>query len=152
MKRNRSKWLKIIGGGSAFVALALGLGFFLGFADDKAAMLSPNGAAFWILVTVAVFIMAASIGLGALWMNSIDEAAREAHKAAWYWGGSSGMAVGGVLIILAGLPMARTVDIPAFFVGRDDPAVYAASGAMAMMLLMLLGYTIVWAWWWMARR
>ena len=39
-----------------------------------------------------------------------DEAAREAHKAAWYWGGSGGMAVGGVLICLATLPQAGVIS------------------------------------------
>ena len=40
-----------------------------------------------------------------------SEAAQEAHKWAWFWGGSSGMAVGGVFVILASnTPTASTVD------------------------------------------
>lgn len=104
-----------------------------------------------VLGAFAVTVMVGAIVVGALWMRSIDEAAREAHKAAWYWGGSAGMAAGGVLMILTSLPQASALPIPSFFPDRLDPAAYAASGAFAMMSLMMIGYLIVWAWWWIVR-
>ena len=79
-----------------------------------------------------------------------DEAAREAHKSAWYWGGTAGMAVGGVAMVLSRLPQAASIRIPTL--GDPTPAGYAATGAMMMLCLMLLGYTLAWAWWWLARR
>ncbi|MNE97170.1 hypothetical protein D3C80_1954760 [compost metagenome] len=85
-------------------------------------------------------------------MSSIDEAAQEAHKWAWFWGGSSGMAVGGVLVIMASLPQSAMIQIPAWYSDRTDPAAYAATGAFAMLTLMLIGYTVAWAWWWLGRR
>ena len=57
-------------------------------------------AIFWVMGVFVVLIMIGAMVAGAAWMRSIDEAAREAHKAAWYWGGSGGMAVGGVLLCL----------------------------------------------------
>lgn len=110
------------------------------------------GAVVWIIAFSAVILMVGAIAVSVIWMRSIDEAAREAHKAAWFWGGSTGMALGGAVIVLSLLPGAETLDLPAFWAGRTDPAAYAAAGASAMLLLMLVGYTIVWAWWWLARR
>ena len=86
------------------------------------------------------------------WMRSIDEAAREAHKSAWFWGGCGGMAVGGVFFILASIPPAAALEIPSWFSGRTDPAAYAATGGGALALLMVVGYTLAWAWWWWKRR
>ena len=114
--------------------------------------LERETAHLWVLVPFGAIMMIGSIWIGVAWMRSIDEAAREAHKAAWFWGGSTGMAVGGFLIIVAGLEDAARVQLPTFFTDRADPAAYAASGAFAMMLLMMVGYTIVWAWWWWRRR
>ncbi|MNF16570.1 hypothetical protein D3C80_2196450 [compost metagenome] len=62
------------------------------------------------------------------------------------------MAVGGVLVIMASLPQAAAINIPAWYSERTDPAAYAATGAFAMLTLMLIGYTIAWAWWWLGRR
>ena len=86
------------------------------------------------------------------WAFVDDEAAREAHKASWFYGGSGGLAVGGVFIILASTPPAARLTVPAWFDGRTDPAAYAASGAVGLMALMLIGYGVVWGWWWLARR
>jgi hypothetical protein len=111
-----------------------------------------DGVLVWVMGVFAVLIMIGSLAVGTAWMRSIDEAAQEAHKSAWYWGGSAGMALGGVAIILATLPQAATLRIPSWVPDRADPAAYAATGAFAMLLLMLIGYTIVWAWWWWKRR
>lgn len=113
--------------------------------------IDEDRAIFWVMAAFVVLIMVGAMVAGAAWMRSIDEAAREAHKAAWYWGGSGGMAVGGVLICLATLPQAEVISIPSWLDGRTDPAAYAATGAFGMMLLMLIGYTVVWAWWWITR-
>lgn len=105
----------------------------------------------WILGVMAPFLMVGALWLGAAWMKSIDEAAQEAHKASWYWGGSAGMAVGMVAILLVQAPQTEVLQF-APISGRTDPAVYMAAGAMGMVGLMMAGYIIVWAWWWLARR
>lgn len=109
-------------------------------------------AMMWIMGPFAVAAMIGSMIVAIAWMRSIDEAAREAHKAAWFWGGCGGMAVGGVFVVLASLPQAASLQLPSWFEGRADPAAYAATGAAALALLMVAGYTVVWAWWWLVRR
>ncbi len=112
----------------------------------------PEAALVWFMGGFAILIMLGSLAVGVGWMRAIDEAAREAHKTAWFWGGSVGLAIGGVAVIMAALPQAETVQIPSWFAGRSDPVAYAATGAFGMLLLMLVGYTIAWAWWWWRRR
>ena len=114
--------------------------------------LNQNQARVWLIAGMAVIAMIGAMVISVAWMRSIDEAAREAHKAAWFWGGCGGMSVGGVLVILATLPQAAEWRFPASYDGRTDPAAYAATGAFAMILIMGLGYTVVWAWWWLRRR
>lgn len=104
-----------------------------------------------VMTVVAVLLMLGAMVVGALWMRGIDEAAREAHKAAWYWGGSAGLAIGGALMIIAGTPQAAGLRVAASFHGRTDPTAYMALGAAGLMALMLVGYAVVWAWWWLAR-
>jgi hypothetical protein len=123
----------------------------VGYLDAKGAGGGADAATFWIIGAFAVAAMLGGLFVGARWMQSIDEAAREAHKSAWYWGGSAGMSVGGVVVIMASLQRAATVSIPSFLPGRSDPAAYAATGAFAMLLIMLAGYAVAWAWWWLAR-
>lgn len=113
--------------------------------------IDPDKVRVWVMTPFAVLVMIGSLWIGAAWMRSIDEAAREAHKAAWYWGGTGGMSIAGVFMTLGVLPGAETVDWPGLY-GRTDPAAYAISGAFALMGAMLLGYTVVWCWWWWSRR
>ena len=112
---------------------------------------APGAMEMWLLGGFAGLAIVGSFVISVLWMRSIDEAAREAHKSAWFWGGSGGMAVGMVVLILATVPGAETWSIPAWYAGRTDPAAYAATGAFGMLILMLIGYAIAWAWWWLAR-
>ena len=112
----------------------------------------PDRGMVWVMGAFLTLLMVGSMAAGVAWMRSIDEAAQEAHKWAWYWGGSGGMAVGGVLICLATLPQAASIQIPSWLDGRTDPAAYATTGAFGMMLLMLIGYIVAWAWWWLRRR
>lgn len=120
------------------------------FASQRG-MVERDAALLTIIGTMAVLIMSLSLWLGAAWMQRIDEAAREAHKAAWFWGGSGGMAVGGIFLILASSPSAERLALPSWFAGRTDPAAYAATGAVAILALMLIGYGLVWGWWWLKR-
>jgi uncharacterized BrkB/YihY/UPF0761 family membrane protein len=148
----------LIGSAVAMVALIIlsgvagyAIGYF--FADDPDAMARFEAAvAPVVLGVLGVGLMSAALWTAVLWMRSIDEAAREAHKSAWFWGGSTGMMLGGIAIILSFLPQASEWRLPFTFFDRDDPAIHAAIGAYAMMLLMLVGYGVAWAWWWWKRR
>lgn len=121
------------------------------FASQRG-LVEQDAAILAIIGLLAVLIMALAMWLGVAWMQRIDEAAREAHKAAWFYGGSGGMAVAGVFVILAGSPPAERLALPSLYAGRTDPAAYAATGAMAILLFMLIGYGLVWGWWWLKRR
>lgn len=136
---------------AALTALALLAGVTVGYFAAQGDV-DPDRAMAWVLGVFIILMMVGSLAVGAAWMRSIDEAAREAHKSAWYWGGSGGMAVGGVLVCLSTLPQAAPLRIPSWLDGRTDPAAYAATGALAMLLLMLAGYMAAWAWWWLRRR
>ncbi|QYF86299.1 hypothetical protein [Brevundimonas sp. PAMC22021] len=141
--------IKPIGAFLLLIVLALVAGVVLGIVG-AAGGLGLNLTLLIAMSVATVILMAGALWVGALWMRNIDEAAREAHKSAWYWGGTAGMAVGGVGVVLSRLPQAATIQIPT--IGDPTPATYAAMGAVMMLGLMLLGYTIVWAWWWWARR
>lgn len=101
---------------------------------------------------VAILLMTGAFWVGVLWMRSIDEAAREAHKWAWYWGGTAGMSLGGALMLLAVIPRDTPVQIPLVLGTTPDPAGYAASGAFGLMMLMTLGYSLAWVVWWLRHR
>ncbi|KAK0330671.1 hypothetical protein LTR94_031936, partial [Friedmanniomyces endolithicus] len=131
--------------GLAALLIAPIAGFIVGyfFSHDEALMqVLLNRVAPVVMGLIAVGGMAGGLWTGVLWMRSIDEAAREAHKSAWFWGGSAGMAIGGVVVIMTFLPQSANWVPPITFFGRTDPAAYAASGAYAMMLVMLAGYGV----------
>lgn len=133
-------------------AVAVVIGYSSARAGEEGASFDVEGTIFWVMAAFSVALMIGGFVVGIAWMRSIDEAAREAHKAAWFWGGSGGMAVCGVPIILASLPHAASWTLPVLWGGRTDPVAYAAAGAFALMLVMTAGYSLVWAGWWLARR
>jgi hypothetical protein len=124
----------------------------VGYLEATGQIGDHDTAFLWVMGGFSVAAMAVGLWISLKWMASIDEAAREAHKWAWFWGGSSGMAVGGILVIMASLPQSQALRIPAWYADRTDPAAYAATGAFGMMILMIIGYAIAWGWWWWARR
>ena len=77
------------------VLAALVTGGVLGFMKASGQDVMSSSAALWTVGVFAVFTMLVAMWVSLKWMSSIDEAAQEAHKWAWFWGGSSGMAVGG---------------------------------------------------------
>jgi hypothetical protein len=79
------------------------------------------------------------------WRN-VDEAAREAHKFAWFWGGSGGMLLGLPIMILT-----TSAKLEALF-GSREPSEWVMGGLLAMLVLQLVGYGLVWAGWWLIRQ
>jgi hypothetical protein len=97
---------------------------------------------------VAALVMAAVIIF--IWWRNIDEAAREAHKWSWYWGGSAGLCIVLVLFLLVNLTGGQFGhDIIAAWglAGRELEA-----GMAAGVLPPAIGYTLAWGVWWVRRR
>lgn len=135
-----------------FFAICIIAGGIIGFlAGYEAAPTFGTRGYIWIIAAIAVVISIVGFAYGAYWMKSIDEAAQEAHKWSWYWGGSAGLAVGMAICLLAMSPVSVGWDVPAFN-GRTDPFAYAVTGAFGLMIIMLAGYVIAWGWWWFSRR
>ena len=79
------------------------------------------------------------------WRN-LDEAAREAHKWAWYWGGS--------LAIIPGFIFA-SLSSSVEWAGRlslRTPGELVQFGALTVLASMLVGYLIAWGVWWLRTR
>lgn len=137
---------------AVFLVVAMTAGGILGYiqAAREFSGLTMEGL-FWYFLPVALVLAGVSFWFGAEWMKSIDEAAQEAHKWSWYWGGSAGLAVAMMGYFMSFLPETRNWDLPTLS-GRADPVSYAVTGGMAVILLLLVGYTVAWAFWWFQRR
>lgn len=133
------------------IGMLCGAGFAMLEDVTDAGWLSSSAGLTAIFV-LACILMIAAVWLGARWMKSIDEAAQEAHKWSWYWGGSVGLAAGMVLVFVGSLPMGAGLQVASWFDGRTDPAAYMATGAMGIVGLMMIGYLLAWALWWFQRR
>ena len=82
------------------------------------------------------------------WWRALDEAAREAHKWAWWWGGNLGFIVGGAAVVIAAL---AGVNLLPAAVPHTDAALIAL-GVAAAFAAQAVGYGIAWCGWWIARR
>ena len=131
---------------------AFAFGVYAGYREAHSPGAVPLEIPVWLFFLLMSVVMAGAIWIGAVWMRSIDEAAQEAHKWAWYWGGSCGMAVGAVVALTSMLPEASDLVLPSLWEGRTDPAAYISAGAILMVLLMTVGYGIAWVVWWLQRR
>ena len=106
----------------------------------------PRALTVFILVGALVLVPGAIFATLKHW-SALDEAAREAHKWAWYWGGSLGMLPGLVIAMTrtTGLGIARSL-------GFTEPHELVQFGAFAVLTSMVAGYLIAWGFWWLRRR
>jgi hypothetical protein len=104
-------------------------------------------------VSLAVSVVAISLGMAAgiwaclRWWRGLDEAAQEAHKWAWWWGSTGGLAIGGIgllTVLIASLDRALVIAMPA------QELIYVS--ALGTVGVQALGYTVAWAVWWLRRR
>ncbi|PHY17507.1 hypothetical protein [Caulobacter sp. BP25] len=125
--------------GAFLIGAVSGAGYHI--AKDQSLAISPVilGAGF-----VGLALLAAITSV-VYWRN-IDEAAREAHKFAWFWGGSSAMLL--VLPVPFLIGDARLVAL----LGQHAPTDWFAIGVTALIIAQLIGYGLVWAGWWLRQR
>ncbi|MBD3834447.1 hypothetical protein [Brevundimonas bullata] len=105
---------------------------------------APSTGVVVLAVGLAVFLALHTL----YWWRSLDEAAREAHKWAWWWGGNLGFIVGGAAVVIAAL---NGVDLLPARVPHTDAALIAL-GVIAAFAAQAVGYTLAWCFWWAARR
>ncbi|NWE52600.1 hypothetical protein [Brevundimonas sp. P7753] len=103
--------------------------------------------------SIGVVVLAAGLAVFLVlhtlyWWRSLDEAAKEAHKWAWWWGGNLGFIVGGAAVVIAAL---NGVHLLPARVPHTDAALIAA-GLIAALAAQAVGYTLAWCGWWVARR
>ncbi len=103
-------------------------------------------------ISYAVTLLAWPIGGAlvltlALYWFRIDEAAREAQKWAWYWGGPAGFLILLVLFIIGvGDGLVERV-----FAG-PNAVTPRLQGAMAGFLAQIAGFIFAWTAWWIKKR
>ena len=127
------------------LSLLLGAGIGLG-----AALIEEFGGANAVVLRLALLSLGVLVGLALCirWWQAADEAVREAHKWAWYWGGSCGIAVVAVLFTLSSWNVI-TLNIPPY---GDGPDGMLRSGSALTLGIMLAGYLTAWAAWWLRHR
>ena len=127
--------------------LALGIGALIGFSLD---LLAPLAGVLGLIFYAGMIMAGMAVGLAASiwWWRNLDEAAQEAHKWAWFWGGSAGLAFCLSLLLAA---FVRPDDVNLAL--QDVPAVRLVMASAAVMLVsQTLGYGVAWAVWWLRRR
>ena len=85
-----------------------------------------------------------------IWWKKVDEAVKEAHKWAWFWGGSLGMMLA-IWIATINLFMNGQLLTP-LLVASGLEAYGFEAGVIAAVLLMSYGYMGAWAIWWARHR
>lgn len=100
----------------------------------------------WGLLATLAFAVAVTLP----YWRRLDEAAREAHKSAWLWGGGGGFtiaaAVAGLLLLLP-----TGIALPSLS-HRVDDAGRIVDGVFLTILLESIGYGLLWLLWWSRRR
>lgn len=128
------------------LVFSLAIGFAIMLAVVYAIRLSGVERSVWLTLTIAL-----AWGVPVSWLvlkywRGIDEAAREAQKWAWFWGGTLGGAVSAVAVLL---PQFRQVEL--FPVGAT-PADLMGYGVAVVMGSQLAGFFAAWIFWWWSKR
>jgi len=105
----------------------------------------PGLLGFALTLVVNAVAMALAFVICIQWWKGIDEAAQEAHKWAWWWGGCTGMAAGGVLLLTA---LSREFERIDNLTANE----ILAMGMFLMLTCMIIGYGVAWAAWWAKRQ
>lgn len=120
-------------------------------AGGAIALLENLGIQFpaWLAGAAAVVVGVLTMLWSRGWWSRVDEAVREAHKTAWYWGGSVGMVP--VMGLAAALVFDRSgVSLDRFAAAPGDGGLIL-TGIVVTLLLQLIGYGLFWAGWWFSR-
>ncbi|MGH6965817.1 MAG: hypothetical protein ACREE0_15155 [Phenylobacterium sp.] len=114
---------------------------------------AQKAAGSFFIAPVQLAILAAFVA-GALWLTwrywlAIDEAARDAQKTAWFWGGSLALIPGTVLLNTLAAPGVGFLDWLATHAPNFSPLVL---GGLILAVIQLAGFLVAWAIWWAGKR
>jgi xanthosine utilization system XapX-like protein len=129
----------------------LGLSVLVGMAvGGVAALIEAIGGSEARPLVAVVLAVGVSLGMALclMWWRGADEAVREAHKWAWYWGGSAGIAFVMILFVLSSWDVI-ILTIPSFDGGPNGQLL---SGVALTLGAQGVGYLVAWAAWWLRHR
>jgi hypothetical protein len=144
--RQSRKWLAL-----GLVPLLPMMGFILALRTNPgfrtALMGVPNLPAY--IATTVVLIMAWGFYTAFKWWQAADEAVKEAHKVAWFWGGLIGVSAVVLPLVLSVLPThgQSYETFKAIFNVHPGIGEFLA-GIITTLVAMFVGYAIAWALWW----
>lgn len=138
MTWTRSPAARLILGLAIGVAILLALAYAIQFSDI------PRGVPLTLGIALAWGVPVSWLVLK--YWRGIDEAAREAQKSAWFWGGTLGGAVGALAILL---PQFRLIDLVP---PGATPADLMSYGAIGVVVAQLTGFLAAWIFWWWSKR
>ncbi len=120
----------------------MGAGAVAGIVTATSDQASLGGAA--VIAATVALSMAAGLWASLKWWKGLDEAAQEAHKWAWWWGSTVGLAFAGVILL--------TLLYGVGNLGEASVKTTVMIGAAIVTGCQMVGYGVAWAVWWMKRR
>ncbi len=98
------------------------------------------------LIVAAAVAVSMTVGMWVTlrWWRGLDEAAQEAHKWAWWWGATLGLAGSAIVLFTWTSVFESTLTA--------GPKDLFLSGALVVVLCQTVGYGLAWAAWWLKRR
>jgi len=137
----RMKWIALV--------LTFGIAFVLGILLRRTETGDLDGRIFTLL---AIGSLAIFLPLALVWWRSLDELAKEAHKSAWYWGGSTGLGLS-VIPIIALTEMTARGAVNLDQLAPEASFLLGLSGGVFIPIFMtLLGYLVAWGLFWWQKR
>ena len=103
----------------------------------------------WFLIYFAGTLLV-SIPFMVQWWRQVDEAAREAHKSGWLWGGS--LTLIPILFLSAADTYYNGAIISKLLAAYDLRNLGFSTGVLMTIMLMSCGYLGAWVHWWLKRR
>lgn len=137
----RLKWLSL---GACFV-----IGVALGYIAPE---LKDSEDAPRTIILIAAGLMLLVVPLSIVWWRSLDELAQEAHKSAFFWGGSTALgAIVVPLLLLVELGRRDSFDMSSL-PGNIGYVLGLSAGAGLAIFAVIGGYFIAWLIFWWRKR
>jgi hypothetical protein len=114
----------------------------------------PADPAIRLALGVACLLWIVALGIYA-WIR-LDETGKEAHKFAWFWGGTAALVVAQLLAVgsLVTPVLAEPVGAMVANYTKDGQTAQTGFtlGVYAAAVIQIIGYGLVWAVWWLSAR